>query len=75
MTTAVRPSIPATCHSRPTSGGVVVPWANVQLADGGVDFRSQHESRVQRCWREGLCQLCGTSLGAVFVLFGGPRSA
>lgn len=73
MTTAVRPSIPATCHSRPTSGGVVVPWANVQLADGGVDFRSQHESRVQRCWREGLCQLCGTSLGAVFVLFGGPR--
>lgn len=70
---SARPPIPATCESRPTIGGVVIPWANVELADGGVDFRSQHESRVQRCWREGLCQMCGTVITRPIVLFGGPR--
>lgn len=69
-----RPPIPATCAARPTVGGLVSPYANVQLAGGGVDFRSQHESRVQRCWRETLCQLCGTAITALpIVLFGGPR--
>lgn len=70
---AIRPPIPATCEARPTIAGVVSPWANVQLADGGVDFRSQHESRVQRCWRECLCQLCGTTITRPIVFFGGPR--
>ncbi len=69
----VRPPIPATCENRPTVGGLIVPWANVQLADGGVDFRSQHESKVQMCWREGRCQLCGHTIGRPFVFFGGPR--
>ena len=73
VTETIRPPIPATCEGRPTSGGVVVPWANVQLADGGVDFRSQHESKVQRCWREGLCQLCGKRIERPIVFFGGPR--
>lgn len=51
-----------------------MPWANVQLADGGVDFRSQHETKVQRCWRECLCQLCGIRVDRPpIVLFGGPR--
>lgn len=69
----VRPPIPATCEHRPTIGGVVSPWANVQLADGGVDFRAQHESRVQSCWLNGLCQLCGGRVDRPIVLFGGPR--
>ncbi|OIN80749.1 hypothetical protein [Mycobacterium malmoense] len=69
----IRPPIPATCESRPTVAGLVVPFANVRLADGGVDFRSQHESTVQRCWREGLCQLCGTTLRRPIVFLGGPR--
>lgn len=53
--------------------GVVIPWGNVQLADGGCDFRVQHESRIQRCWREGLCQICGNHLRRPMVLFGGPN--
>lgn len=73
MSDTVRPPIPATCEHRPTVAGVVIPWGNVQLADGGADFRSQHESRIQRCWLEGLCQICGTTLGRPIVLFGGPR--
>lgn len=66
--------IPATCAARPTTGaGFVVPWANVQLADGGVDFRSQHDAKVQRCWRESRCQLCGKQVVPPIVLFGGPN--
>lgn len=68
------PPIPASCEHRPlTGGGLVIPWANVALADGGVDFRSQHQSKVQRCWREQRCQVCGTAIGRPIVLFGGPR--
>lgn len=71
---AARPPIPATCERRPTIGGVVIPWVNVALADGGVDFRSQHDSKAQRSWREGLCQLCGTPiLRPPIVLLGGPE--
>lgn len=73
MPEPIRPPIPATCETRPTIGGVVKPWANVELADGGVDFRSQHESKVQRCWRECVCQICGTRIPRPMVFFGGPR--
>lgn len=73
MQITVRPPIPTTCESRPTVAGVVIPWANVQLADGGVDFRAQHESKVQRCWIEGRCQVCGKQIPEPIVLFGGPR--
>lgn len=70
----LRPPIPATCAARPTIGGLVIPWANVQLADGGVDFRSQHESRVQLCWIECRCQLCGHLISKPPIVFlGGPR--
>lgn len=68
-----RPPIPASCEARPTTAGLVIPWANVELADGGVDFRVQHESKVQRCWIEGRCQLCGNVIERPFVFFGGPR--
>lgn len=71
---AARPAIPATCESRPIIGGLVIPWINVQLADGGVDFRAQHDSRAQRCYLEGLCQVCSTPIERPpFVLIGGPR--
>src|SRR5882757_3826427 len=30
--------IPASCSGRPTVGGVVAPFVNIRLADGGVDF-------------------------------------
>lgn len=73
MSEPIRPAIPASCAYRPTIGGVVIPWVNVQLADGGVDFRSQHESRSQRCWLNGLCQVCGRFITKPFVLLGGPE--
>lgn len=73
MPEPIRPPIPATCETRPTTAGLVVPWANVQLADGGVDFRSQHATKVQRCFAECLCQLCGSTIVPPIVFFGGPR--
>lgn len=72
MSEPIRPPIPATCESRPTIGGLVIPWVNVQLADGGVDFRSQHDSRTQTCWRQGVCQVCATPVTRPIVLIGGP---
>ena len=58
----IRPPIPATCESPPTIGGLVIPWINVQLADGGVDFAAQHDSRAQRCYLECLCQACSAPI-------------
>lgn len=69
----VHPPIPATCEHRPTIGGLVIPWVNVQLADGGVDFRSRHEIRAQQCWLNGICQVCATPIGNLIVLIGGPE--
>lgn len=65
--------IPATCRHRPTVGELVAPYVNITLADGGVDFRSPHQGRYERCWREGLCQTCGHPIRGLAVLFGGPR--
>lgn len=70
---AERPPIPATCADRPTVGGLVAPFVNIRLADGGVDFRSPHTATYERCWREGLCQTCGNPIGPLAVFFGGPR--
>jgi hypothetical protein len=65
---APRPPIPASLEERPTVGGLVVPWVNVELADGGVDFRAQHHSRAIACWTQGLCQVCGNALRRPLVL-------
>jgi hypothetical protein len=65
--------IPASCAHRPTVGGLVAPFANLMLADGGVDFRSPHHAKYERCWTEGLCQVCGNPTGHPAVLFGGPN--
>lgn len=70
-----RPPVPVICAHRPTVGGLVKPWVNVELADGGVDFRSRHTTRLVVCFRRGLCQVCGRPLnddthGCLFL--GGP---
>lgn len=65
--------IPARLASRPVIGGLVVPWFNVRLADGGVDFRVQHRSKAVRCWTEGLCQTDGQPLTRPIVFLGGSN--
>jgi hypothetical protein len=72
------PPIPATCANRPTIGGLVKPWVNVELADGGIDFRGQHRTRAEQAITQRLCQVCGTKLWPAsqlrqpIVLLGGP---
>lgn len=66
--------IPAALLHRPTVGGLVKPWVNVELADGGVDFRATHNARWQRCWREEICQVCAEPLTQrPLVFLGGPN--
>lgn len=65
--------VPATAAHRPLLGGVVIPWVNVRLADGGVDFRSPHNTRVIQAWSGRLCQVCGTGLRHPIVLLAGPN--
>ncbi len=67
------PNIPGTCANRPTVGGLVAPFVNIRLADGGVDFRTPHQATYERCWQENLCQTCGGRLASLVVFFGGPR--
>lgn len=68
------PPIPAALAHRPTVGALVKPWVNVELADGGVDFRSTHGARWKRCWQEGICQVCALPLiERPVVLLGGPN--
>lgn len=69
----VRPPIPASCAHRPTVGGLVAPYVNLRLADGGVDFRSPHQTKYDQCWNQRLCQTCGKPTGRPAVLFGGPN--
>ena len=68
----VRPPIPVTCAHRPTVGGLVAPYLNVPLADGGVDFRARHQSKDAQCWEQGLCQVCGGRISGRAVLFADP---
>jgi hypothetical protein len=68
------PPIPARLAYRPTVGEVVIPWVNVRLADGGVDFRTTHRRRWEQAWQQGVCQVCGTPLDVrPVVLLGGPN--
>lgn len=68
-----RPPIPASLASRPVKGGLAQPWVNVQLADGGADFRSTHRAKYERSWKEGRCQSCGNLAVPYAVLVCGPR--
>jgi hypothetical protein len=67
------PAIPARLASRPTSGGLVHPWVNVELADGGIDYRSPHYARVARAWRARLCQVDGQPHDTWLVFLAGPN--
>lgn len=73
ITDETRPPIPATLAGRPVQGGLAVPWVNVALADGGVDFRTTHRSKAERCWQESLCQSCGNPTIPAAVMVCGPR--
>jgi hypothetical protein len=46
---------------------------NVQLADGGVDFRVAHHRKWGEAWTQWRCQTCGERLLRPTVLFGGPE--
>lgn len=74
MPDPVGPPIPATCAHRPTVGGRVIPYINVRLADGGVDFRRQHTARMVEILENGWCQVCATPLQRPLVLLGGSTS-
>ena len=71
--TDLRPPIPMSLAHRPVVGGLAAPYVNLQLADGGVDFRSPHHAKYAECWTEELCQACGNDLTDPAVLFGGPN--
>lgn len=73
MASDSRFAIPASCADRPVVGGLVAPFVNLRLADGGVDFRSPHQTKYERCWKEALCQVCGRPLTHRAMLFGGPN--
>lgn len=68
------PAIPITCAHRPvTRDGLVIPFGNVRLADGGCDFRTHHNARWLDCWQRGLCQVCGLALTHPALFLCGPR--
>jgi hypothetical protein len=58
------PPIPTRLADRPTAGGLVAPWINLRLRDGGVDFRGQHRSRAEKAITGALCQVDGQPLDA-----------
>ena len=74
--TRTAPPIPAAAADRPTTrDGLVIPYVNIVLADGGVDFRAQRNTRTVECWRHTLCQLCARPLRPdPIVLLGGAES-
>lgn len=69
----VRPAIPVRLADRPTVGGLVAPWVNVVLADGGVDFRQTYGKHWRQAWTSGRCQTCGQPHGPLLVFLGGPN--
>jgi hypothetical protein len=73
LVTETRPAIPVALAHRPTVGGLVAPWVNVTLADGGVDFRVAHHSKWVTAWIRRICQTCGQPLTQPVVFFGGPN--
>lgn len=73
MTTETRPPIPMTCADRPTVGGLVIPYINTVLADGGVDFRMPRRTLYRNCLDRFLCQTCGQRLPPTCIVFGGPN--
>lgn len=61
--------IPQRCAGRPTQGGLVVPWISVQLGDAGFDLGNMHTSRVNTCFYQKRCQICGDRILGRVVFF------
>lgn len=71
------PPIPRTLERNPTINGLAIPWVNIRLRDGGVDFRGTHNAKWRQAWLERRCQVCGGpllprdgTLGTSVVLLG-----
>lgn len=63
------PSIPPRLAGRPTQGGLAVPWVSLPLADGTFDLGSMHTSRVNMCFYQQRCQICGDRILGRIVFF------
>lgn len=61
--------IPQRCVDRPTQGGLVVPWISVQLGEQGYDLGNMHTSRVNQCFMQRRCQICGGAILGRIVFF------
>lgn len=61
--------IPQRLAGRPTQGGLVVPWVSAQLGDAGFDLGHLHTSKMNRCFAERRCQICGEPITGRVVFF------
>lgn len=61
--------IPVRLAARPTQGGLVVPWVSTQLGDDGFDLGHLHTSKMNRCFAERRCQICGEPITGRIVFF------
>lgn len=61
--------IPQRCAARPTQGGLVVPWISLPLADGTFDLGNMHTSKVNTCFYQRRCQICGDRILGRIVFF------
>lgn len=65
--------IPQRLLKRPMFRGMPVPYTTL-VANGVPDFKTNDESKRQRCIREGLCAVCGERLGNSVAFMGGSKS-
>ena len=63
------PPVPTRLTHRPTQGGLVVPWISVELANGSFDLGNMHNTRVNTCFMERRCQICGDPIGRTVLFF------
>lgn len=62
---------PPRLANRPIQGGRFVPWVALELPDGTYDLRACERPRVELCFVDGMCQVCGQRLGVPVVFFAG----
>lgn len=73
MADDTRPAPPRSCAGRPLHGGLVVPFAQITLADGTPDFLTPHYATTAACWENGWCQVCGAPITHPAIVAGGPN--
>lgn len=63
-----RPQIPATAHTAPTSGGLVIPYITLCHSGRRLPVWGVNDPlRVAHALRERLCQICGHPLRDLFI--------